>query len=666
MTFENVEQLSINTIRFLSADAIEKANSGHPGLPLGAAPAGYVLFSKILKHNPKNPAWANRDRFVLSAGHGSMLLYSLLNLTGYSEPTIEDIKNFRQWNSKTPGHPENTVTPAIEVTTGPLGQGLANSVGLAAAERHLAARFNKPGLEIVDNYTYCLVGDGCLMEGISSEAASLAGHLGLEKLIVLYDDNHVTIDGSTDLAFSENIKGRFESFGWQVLEVADGDTDINAIEAALKDAKADKNRPSLIKIRTTIGYGCTAKQGSSDAHGAPLGKDNIIEMRKNLNWNFETFEIPEEVKSHMSKVADAGSKAEAKWTSLVNDYKSKYPEDYKNYINQLSDDLPEGWDSNLPKYSVDSKPMATRGQSGIVLNELAKHFKGLFGGSADLSPSNQTYIKSSGDFQKGSYENQNLRFGVREHAMGAICNGIALHKSGMIPYCATFLVFADYMRNAIRMSALSKAGVIYIFTHDSVAVGEDGPTHQPVEHVASLRLIPDLCVIRPADGNEVSGAYKIAIQNRHRPTVLILTRQNVPILQNSDADKVSKGGYIIKDCNGTPDIILIGTGSEVQLCIKAADKLVTEGINARVVSLPSWDIFESQSSEYKESVLPSSIDKRLSVEAGSRFGWNEYTGNKGDSISIDRFGASAPGDECLHNFGFTVENVLERAKKLLK
>lgn len=665
MSTQDINFDSINTIRLLSADAIEKAKSGHPGLPMGAAPMSYVLWRNVMNHNPKNPAWQNRDRFVLSAGHGSMLLYSLLHLTGYETPTLDDIKQFRQWGSKTPGHPENTVLPGVEVTTGPLGQGFGNAVGLACAERHLAAKFNKPNLPIVDHYTYCLVGDGCLMEGVSSEAASLAGHLGLGKLVVLYDDNKISIDGSTEISFTEDVTKRFEAYNWQVLEVKDGNTDIAKIQQALETAKATTDKPTLIRVHTTIGYGAPKKQGTSGCHGSPLGADELNAARKQIDWKYGPFEIPNDVKAHMGQVCDNGAAAEKKWDSVVAEYEKQYPEELASFKQLIGDEMPTGWAQSLPTYEVGSKPMATRALSSIVLNDLANNLDGLFGGSADLAPSNLTLLKCSGDFQKGSYENRNLRFGVREHAMGAICNGIALHGSGLIPYCATFLVFADYMRNAIRMAALSGAGVIYVFTHDSVAVGEDGPTHQPVEQVASLRLIPNLSVIRPADGNEVSGAYKIAIAQRNRPTAIMLTRQNLPTLQGTSIEAVAKGGYVLADCEGNPDIILIGTGSELHLCVEAAKQLAKESIQARVVSLPAWDIFEQQSEQYRQSVLPKAQTKRLAVEAGSHFGWSRYVGADGDVISIDTFGHCGPGDLCLKNAGFSVENVISRAKKVL-
>lgn len=665
MTTKDIEYSSINAIRFLSADAIEKAKSGHPGLPMGGAPMAYVLWNRVMNHNPKNPEWQNRDRFVLSGGHGSMLLYSLLHLTGYESPTIEDIAQFRQWGSKTPGHPENTITAGIEVTTGPLGQGFANAVGLAAAERHMAASFNKPGYDVVDHFTYAIVGDGCLMEGISSEVASLAGHLGLGKLIVMYDDNKISIDGSTSLAFTEDVTKRFEAFNWQVLEVKDGDTDLDGIEAAIRKGQATTDKPTLIRVHTTIGCGAPNKQGTSGIHGSPLGAEELEATRKALNWPHAPFVVPADVKSHMEASVTKGAQAEAEWDALVKKFGEAHPDVLSAYQQQISGELPPKWADALPVYTPEDKAVATRALSGIALNAAADTLGGMFGGSADLAPSNLTLLKSSGDFQKDSYKNRNIRFGVREHAMGAFCNGLALHGSGLIPYCSTFLVFADYMRNPIRMAAVSKARVIYVFTHDSVAVGEDGPTHQPVEHVASLRLIPNLNVIRPADGNEVSGAYKVAIEQRDRPTALALTRQNLPQLENSSVDAVAQGGYIIKDCDGAPDILLIGTGSEVHLCVEAAKQLASDGIAARAVSLPCWELFEEQSDEYKESVLPSGVTKRLAVEAGTSFGWSRYTGSEDAVIGIDSFGKCGPGDVALREFGFSVENVVSRAKTVL-
>jgi transketolase len=664
---QTLEELCINSIRFLAIDAVEKAKSGHPGLPMGAAPMAFVLWDRFLKFNPKNPKWFNRDRFVLSAGHGCMLQYALLYLTGYDSVTIDDIKQFRQWGSKTPGHPENFETPGVEVTTGPLGQGIANAVGLAIAEAHLAGKFNKPDVKIVDHYTYVILGDGCNMEGVSGEACSLAGHLGLGKLIALYDDNHISIDGSTDISFTEDVAKRFEAYGWHVQHVQDGNKDLQAIHKAIEAAKAVTDKPSFIKVTTTIGYGSPNKANTGDAHGSPLGKDEIKLTRDNLGWQFAEFEIPQDALNHFRKALERGANLETEWNNTFADYKAKYSEDAAEFERYLSGKLPEGWDKALPTYTPEDKAVATRKTSEATINAIAKVIPELIGGSADLTHSNNTYMKVSGDFQKGQYQNRNLRFGVREHGMGAICNGIALHGSGLIPYGATFLVFTDYMRAAIRLSALSQAGVIYVMTHDSIALGEDGPTHQPVETIPSLRAIPNLTVIRPADGNETSGAYKVAIENanQHRPTLLALSRQNLPQLAGSTIDNVSKGGYILSGGEGTPDIILIGTGSELHLVAQAAEKLRAEGKNVRVVSLPSWELFDAQPADYQESVLPKAVTKRLAVEAGSSFGWCRYLGNEGKIISVDRFGVSAPGGTILEKFGYTVDNVVAKAKELL-
>jgi transketolase len=664
---QSIQELCINSIRFLAIDAIEKAQSGHPGLPMGAAPMAFVLWDRFMKFNPKNPQWFNRDRFVLSAGHGSMLQYALLYLMGYDSVTIEEIQQFRQWHSKTPGHPENFDTPGVEVTTGPLGQGIANGVGLALAEAHLAAKFNQPDAKIVDHYTYVILGDGCNMEGVSGEAASIAGHWGLGKLIALYDDNHISIDGSTDVAFTEDVSKRFEAYGWHVLHVENGNTDLEAIAKAIEEAKAVTDKPSMIKVTTTIGYGSPNKAGTAGVHGAALGKDEVKITRENLGWNYEPFEIPQDVLNYTRKAIDKGLDLETEWNKAVEAYKAKYPDLGAEFERFLSGNLPQGWADVLPSYTPEEKGLATRKYSEICLNKLAPVVTELIGGSADLTHSNLTEMKISGDFQKGAYANRNVHFGVREHAMGAICNGMALHNSGLIPYGATFLIFTDYMRAAIRLSALSEAGAIWVMTHDSIGQGEDGPTHQPVETVASLRAIPNLTVIRPADGNEVSGAYKIAIENAkaNRPTLLALTRQNVPNLAGSGIDHVAKGAYVLSDCNGTPDIILIGTGSEVQLCVGAAAKLTAEGKKVRVVSMPSWELFEAQDAAYKESVLPKAVSKRLSVEAGVSFGWTKYVGIEGDSVSIERFGASAPGGVMMEKFGFTVDNVVAKAKALL-
>jgi transketolase len=661
---QSLEELCINSIRFLAIDGVEKAKSGHPGLPMGAAPMAFVLWDRFMRYNPKNPKWFNRDRFVLSAGHGSMLQYALLYLTGYDSLTIEDLKQFRQWESKTPGHPENFMTPGVEVTTGPLGQGISNAVGLAMAEAHLAAKFNKPDHTIIDHYTYVILGDGCNQEGVSSEACSLAGHLGLGKLIALYDDNKITIDGHTELSFTEDVGKRYEAYGWHVQTVEEGNTDLEAIHKAIEAAKAVTDKPSLIKVRTTIGYGSPNKANTHGVHGAALGGDEVKATREHLGWKYEPFEVPEDVLNHFRKAVERGAQAEEEWNKNFTNYKAKYEPEAAELERLISGKLPEGWEKSLPTYTPEEKGDATRNQSGKILNALAGVIPELIGGSADLAPSNMTLLKSSGDFQKGHYENRNLRFGVREHGMGAIANGLDLH-GGLIPYCATFLVFADYMRAAIRLSALSQAGVIYVMTHDSVQLGEDGPTHQPIETLASLRAIPNLLVIRPADGNETSGSYKVAIENRKRPTLLALSRLAQPNLAGSSIEGVTKGAYILSDSEGTPDLILIGTGGELQLCVNAAEQLRGEGKKVRVVSMPSWELFDEQDQAYRESVLPKAVTKRLAVEAASSFGWCRYLGNEGAMISIERFGASAPGPVALEKFGYTVDNVVSKAKALL-
>ncbi|MBD1918137.1 MULTISPECIES: transketolase [Cyanophyceae] len=662
---QSLEELCINSIRFLAIDAVEKAKSGHPGLPMGAAPMAYVLWDKFLRVNPKNPQWFNRDRFVLSAGHGCMLQYALLYLSGFDSVTLDDIKQFRQWGARTPGHPENFETPGIEVTTGPLGQGIANAVGLAMAEAHLAAKFNKPDATLVDHYTYVILGDGCNMEGVSGEACSLAGHLGLGKLIALYDDNHISIDGSTDISFTEDVSKRFEAYGWHVEHVENGNTDLDGIAKAIEAAKAVTDRPSMIKVTTTIGYGSPNKQNTAGVHGAALGGDEIKLTRENLGWSYGAFEIPEDALSHMRKAVDRGASLQAEWEETLATYRTKYATEAAEFERMLSGQLPDGWADALPTYTPEDKALATRKNSEVTLNALAPAIPELIGGSADLTHSNLTELKISGSFQKGAYENRNLRFGVREHGMGAICNGIALHNSGLIPYCATFLVFADYMRAAIRLSALSQAGVIYVMTHDSIGLGEDGPTHQPVETIASLRAIPNLIVIRPADGTETSGAYKIAVEHRKTPTLMAFSRQNLPNLPGASIEGVAKGAYTVDDCDGTPDLILIGTGSEVSLCVNAAQELRAAGTKVRVVSMPSWELFDIQDAAYQESVLPKAVTKRLAVEAGITMGWCRYVGAEGDVIGVDRFGASAPGDLVMEKFGFTVENVVSRAKALL-
>ena len=666
---KSVEELCINSIRFLAIEAIEKASSGHPGLPMGAAPMAFVLWDKFMRYNPKNPNWFNRDRFVLSAGHGSMLQYALMYLTGYDSVSIEDIKQFRQWGSSTPGHPENFVTEGIEVTTGPLGQGIANGVGLAVAEAHLAAKFNKDDAKLVDHYTYVILGDGCNMEGVSGEAASFAGHQELGKLIAFYDDNHISIDGSTDVAFTEDVSKRFEAYGWHVLHVEDGNTDLDAIAKAIEEAKSVTDKPTMIKVTTIIGYGAPNKQNTGGIHGSALGADEIKLTSENLGWTSEPFEIPEDALNHMRKAVERGADREEEWNKVLSDYKAKYAEEAAEFERYLSGKLPDGWEKELPTYTPEDKGLATRKYSEACLNKLAPVIPELIGGSADLTHSNLTELKISGEFQKGAYENRNIHFGVREHGMGAICNGIALHSSGLIPYGATFLIFTDYMRAAIRLSALSDVGAIWVMTHDSIGQGEDGPTHQPIETLASLRAIPNLTVIRPADGNEVSGAYKVAIQQakQNKPTLMAFTRQGVPNLEGTSMDDVSKGAYVVA-CGFAPeelDLILIGTGSELQLCVGAADKLKAEGKKVRVVSIPSWELFEAQEEAYKDSVLPKVANKRLSVEAASSFGWQKYTGFEGGSVSIDRFGSSAPGAVCMEKFGFTVDNVVAKAKEVI-
>jgi transketolase len=660
----SVETLCVNSIRFLAIDAINKSNSGHPGLPMGAAPMAYALWDKALRHNPKNPKWFNRDRFVLSAGHGCMLLYALLHLTGYDSVTLDDIKQFRQWGSRTPGHPETFETPGVEVTTGPLGQGIANAVGLALAEAHLAAKFNKPDVTLVDHYTYVIMGDGCHQEGVSGEAASLAGHWGLGKLIALYDDNHITIDGNTDVSFTEDVLKRYEAYGWHVQHVPDGNTNVEAIAKAIEAAKAVTDKPSLIKVTTTIGYGSPNKADTAGVHGAALGAEEAALTRQALGWSHGEFEVPQEAYDHWRQAISRGAAAEAEWNAALADYRAKYPAEAAEFERRLRGELPANWDATLPSFTADDKGLATRQHSYNALNAIGPNLPELIGGSADLTHSNLTDIKGEKGFQKGAEANRYLHFGVREHAMASILNGLAYHGSGLVPYGGTFLVFAGYAIGAIRLSALSELGVIYVFTHDSIGLGEDGPTHQPVETLANLRSIPNLLVIRPGDGNETSGAYQVAVSNRKRPTVLALSRQAMANQANSSAAAVAKGGYILEDSTGTPDLILIASGTELELATKAAAVLRAEGKAVRVVSMPCVELFEEQDAAYRESVLPSSVRKRLVVEASSSFGWHKYTGFEGDTVSIDRFGASAPGPVCLEKFGFTVDNVVAKAKAL--
>ena len=661
-----LDQLCINTIRMLAADAVQKAKSGHPGMPMGAAAMAYMLWTRFLKHSPANPKWPDRDRFVLSAGHGSMLLYALLHLTGY-DLTLEDIQRFRQWESKTPGHPEVGVTPGVETTTGPLGQGFANGVGMAIAERWLAAQFNRPSHTIVDHYTYAIVSDGDLMEGVASEAASLAGHLKLHKLIYLYDDNHISIDGNTSLTFTEDVGRRFDAYGWDVHSVADGN-DLAAVEAAIRAAQAETSRPSLILCRTHIGYGSPNKQDSNKAHGEPLGEEEVKLTKQNLGWPLTpAFLVPEQARQEFRKAVDRGKAWEAEWHQRFAAYAAAFPDEAARFEQYMSGKLPQGWDADLPAFAPGDPALATRATSGKVLHALSPKVANLLGGSADLAPSNNTYVQGVPEFQAGSYAGRNFRFGVREHAMGSISNGMALH-GGLRPYTGTFLVFSDYMRPALRLAALMQAPVIFIFTHDSIGVGEDGPTHQPIEHVAVLRAIPGLTVIRPADANETVEAWRVALTHAG-PTCLILTRQNLPVLDRAGVQPdggVEQGGYALADSRqGNPQVILIATGSEVAVAIGAQKLLEEKGVAARVVSMPSWEIFERQPQSYRDSVLPPTVTARVAVEAGVPLGWHKYVGPAGDVVGMTRFGASAPGPVVFEKFGFTPENVAARALRLL-
>ena len=663
----NLDELCVNTIRMLSADGVEKAKSGHPGMPMGAAAMAYVLWTRFLKHNPANPGWSDRDRFVLSAGHGSMLLYSLLHLTGYDLP-LEELQNFRQWKSETPGHPEHGDTPGVETTTGPLGQGFANGVGMAIAERFLAATFNRPGFDIVDHFTYAIVSDGDLMEGLSHEAASLAGHLGLGKLIYLYDDNHISIEGSTDITFTEDRLARFEAYGWHVQQVADGN-DLQAIEAALAAAKQQSERPSLISVRTHIGYGSPNKQDTAGVHGEPLGTEEIELTKQNLDWPQQPpFYLPDEAVARFRQALETGSQLERGWQEMFDQYQQAHPDLAQAWQRWMSGQLPDGWNREIPVFETDPKGMATRVASGKVLNAVAAQIPNLIGGSADLAPSTKTIISSDSDLQAGRFDGRNMRFGVREHAMGSILNGMALH-GGLRPYGATFLVFSDYMRPAIRLASLMKLGIIYVFTHDSIGLGEDGPTHQPIEHLASLRAIPNLTVIRPCDANETAEAWKAALTNQTGPTALSLTRQGLPTLDRSalaPAEGLQRGGYILKDPDGgQARVILMSSGSEVDVALQAASELAARNIPARVVSMPSWELFESQPEEYRQKVLPPEIPVRVAVEAGSPQGWSRYVGLSGAVIGLDHFGASAPYKVLYEQFGITVENVVNKALDLL-
>jgi len=679
---ESLDQLCVNTIRMLSVDAVEKAKSGHPGAPMGLAPAAYVLWTRLLKHNPRNPSWLDRDRFVLSAGHASMLIYSMLHLTGYDLP-LEEIQRFRQWESRTPGHPERGVTPGVETTTGPLGQGFGNGVGMAIAEAYLAARYNQPGFEIVDHFTYGIVSDGDLMEGVAAEAASIAGHLKLGKLIYLYDNNHISLAASTDLTFTEDCAKRFEAYGWHTQNVEDG-TDLEAIDQALRAARNETTRPSLVLVHTHIGYGSPGKQDTFEAHGSPLGGEEVKRTKQKLGWPAEpTFFLPQEALTRFRESIGKGEKAEAEWNRIFSAYAQKFPDQAREFEQVMRGDLPKGWDEAVPDFPADAKGLATRAASGKILNALAPKLPTLIGGSADLNPSTFTVLQNLGDFEsserdfshsQGSagggygYGGRNLHFGVREHGMASSLNGMAAH-GGIIPFGSTFLMFSDYMRPAIRLAALMELGVIYVFTHDSIGVGEDGPTHQPIEQLAALRAIPHLVVIRPGDANETAVAWRIAIESRHRPVALALTRQNVPTLDRSQfaaAEGVRRGGYVLADAaNGKPDVVLIGTGSELALVVAARQKLAEQKIQARVVSMPSWELYDLQTREYRESVLPPSIRPRLAVEAALPQGWHRYIGDGGDVIGLERFGASAPGNVVMEKLGFTVDHVVKRTLALL-
>ena len=680
---QSIEQPCVNAIRMLSVDAVEKAKSGHPGAPMGLAPTAYLLWTRFMKYNPRNPSWPDRDRFVLSAGHGSMLLYSMLYLTGYDVP-LDQIKQFRQWGSLTPGHPERELTPGVETTTGPLGQGFGNGVGMAIAEAYLAARYNRLGFEVVSHFTYGIVSDGDLMEGVASEAASLAGHLKLGKLIYLYDNNHISLAASTDLTFTEDCAKRFEAYGWHTQAVEDGN-DLEALDRALRAARTETARPSLILVRTHIGFGSPGKQDTFEAHGAPLGEEEVKLTKQKLGWPAEPpFFIPDEALAHFRESVTKGQRAEAEWKERFSAYVRKFPAVAGELEQALRGELPAGWEESIPDFPADAKGLATRVASGKVLNAIAPKLPTLIGGSADLNPSTHTVLQKLGDFESPertfadsqgsagggfSYAGRNLHFGVREHGMGAACNGMAAH-GGIIPFGSTFLIFSDYMRPSIRLAALMGLGVIYVFTHDSVGLGEDGPTHQPIEQLAALRAIPRLVVIRPGDANETAVAWRVAIETRDRPVALALTRQNVPTLDRTQfaaADGLRRGAYVLADApDGRADLVLIGTGSEVSLAVAAREKLSERKIQARVVSMPSWELFDLQPKEYRDSVLPASIKRRVAVEAALPQGWHRYVGDGGDVIGIERFGASAPGNVVMEKLGFTVNNVVERALALLE
>jgi len=662
-----LQEKAINAIRFLSVDAVQQANSGHPGLPMGAAAVAYTIWTRHLRHNPKNPKWPGRDRFILSGGHGSMLLYSLLYLTGY-EVSMDEIKNFRQWGSLTPGHPESGLTPGVEVTTGPLGQGFGNGVGMAAAANHLAAIFNRPEYEIIDHNIYAIVTDGDLMEGVASEAASLAGHLRLGRIIYVYDDNRISIDGSTDIAFTEDRGARFKAYGWHVMKVKDGNN-VDEIDNAIIEAKNDP-RPSIIIARTNIGYGLPTKQDTAKAHGEPPGDEELDGAKRKLNWPISPrFFIPDDVFDLFRTAVARGEEEEVEWNEKLVKYRQKYPDLASELERRIDGALPENWEYGLPEFQSGDKGMATRAASGKVINSLSETVPELIGGSADLAPSNKTWIDNSNSFQPNTYDGRNFHFGVREHGMGSIVNGMAVH-GGVIPYAGTFLVFSDYMRPAIRLSALSDYPSIWIFTHDSIGLGEDGPTHQPIEQLTSLRAIPNLLVIRPADANEVSEAWRVAIRNREGPTVIVLSRQNLPTMDReiySPASGLLNGAYILSDFGeDKPELILMASGSEVSLILEAGKALSERGVNVRVISFPSWELFEKQNDAYKDHVLLPEVKARLSVEAGIALGWDKWVGDQGLIISIEKFGASAPSEVLYQEYGLTVNNIIQQAEMLLK
>ncbi|WP_345238908.1 transketolase [Pontibacillus salipaludis] len=659
------EQQSINTIRTLSIDAVEKANSGHPGMPMGAAPMAYTLWTEFMQHNPKNSSWFNRDRFVLSAGHGSMLLYSLLHLSGYNV-TIDDLKNFRQWGSKTPGHPEYGHTDGVEATTGPLGQGVAMAVGMAMAESHLSAKYNKDNFNVVDHYTYSICGDGDLMEGVSQEAASLAGHLGLGKLVVLYDSNDISLDGDLHRSFSESVEDRFKAYGWQVIRVEDGN-DTADLRKSIEEAKANTDQPTLIEVKTVIGYGSPNKSGKSASHGAPLGEEEANLTKEHYKWGHEPFDVPQDVyQDFETKVQTRGRDAEAKWNDLVKQYKEEYPELAEEFTRAINGELPSDWDKELPQYTPGEDKLATRAASGEMINALSKQIPNFFGGSADLAGSNKTSVNGEEDFSRNNYAGRNIWFGVREFAMASAMNGMALH-GGLKVYGGTFFVFSDYLRPAVRLSALMGVPVTYVFTHDSIAVGEDGPTHEPIEQLPSLRAMPGLSVVRPADGVETEAAWRLALESTSTPSALVLTRQGLPTLEGSSYEGVKKGAYVVSPANKEePDCLLLATGSEVQLAVRAQESLREKGVEASVVSMPSWDRFNAQDKAYKEEVLPSNVKARLAIEMASPLGWERYVGLEGDVLGIETFGASAPGDQVMEEYGFTVENVVNRVENLLK